>query len=211
MRRKAFAVLLGSTICSQSFAWLSVLNFMPTADIIGHRSGVISYTAAGSERNVSKAITQYGSVLVGLWDKVELGYDTDFKGNPVEQFKYNVYTEAKESKVAVSVGFQNISATNKYWEPFVAARYNLSKDGPRLHAAIIRDSVDRLCLGCDFAMGEFTGMLDFASGKGGRTWAGVYTDLKAIPGMNLSVSAGVPHARVDGIQWNVVLSYGFKF
>jgi len=178
---------------------------MPIADILKHREVGVTVGSIGYEQNVSKGYDHYNSVTVGLFDKIEAGYDNDFRHTT----SGNVKLQLHEGKgTALSVGVQNWSGG--YSEPYLVGR--IDAKGYRLHGGVIRTGgVVRLMAGTDFPVGrDFTGSVEFLSGPGSQGWASLYYAVPQVPGLGVQVAVGASSDRAAGVQHSGLLYYQFK-
>jgi hypothetical protein len=189
-------------------AWPTGLASIPIADILGHREALLSYGVFGTEQNVDKRIYHSQGVTVGLFDRVELGYDNDFEGTTELNAKVLLFEDPEEAAWALSVGVMGF--TDGKGSPYVVGRKDF--DSFRLHAGVVRQDGDRLMLGIDGeAFGDCTWMVDYTSGPGAITWAGLDVPISQLDGLSLFAAVGVPHRRSDGVQAQLALYYGIGF
>jgi hypothetical protein len=182
---------------------------IPIADILRHREAFFGYTIGGTERNVDKSISHANYLTIGLFDRIEFGYDNDFNRNTVYNAKVLLWEAPKTGQMAVSAGFQNWDGKG-YLEPYVVGRYDLPFC--RLHLGALRDDRWRLIAGTDFPLfGSCTGAIDFMSGPGARMWTSFSLPVPKCPGLALTFFAGFPMQRSEGIQWMVDLNWKFRF
>ena len=183
---------------------------IPIADILRHREAFAYYGAAGTERHIDKKITHANSINVGLFDRVELGYDNDFEGNTVYHGKLLLW-ESEKVDAAVSAGWMNWDPKSDYGEPYVVARYGIP-NGPRLHVGAMRNDRWRAMFGVDHGLGnDWTVAADYVSGPDAYVWLGATYNIAKMPGVSISGNAGVPIRRSDGYQYSVFVNYGFRF
>ncbi len=181
------------------------LFMIPIADILKHREAFTYAGLLGYERNVYKGYDYFNAVTVGLYDRVEVGYDSDFRGT----ISGNVKLQLVENKTgAVSVGVVNWIGNAV--DPYVVGR--LDGKGYRLHGGLWRTGgTGRLMLGADFPVAEgLTGSVEFLSGPGSQTWASLFYSIPSIPGLGVMVAGGVSSDRSAGIQHSALLYYSFK-
>ncbi len=185
----------------------SGLVSIPIADILRHRELLAGYGASATEQNVSKLIGHTAGVEIGLFDRFELGYDTDFLGGNVFNAKA-LLLEDKDSGYAFSAGFQNYMPKTRYIEPFAVGRYNF-KDF-RLHAGWLKTDTSRLICGVDFPIGNATGMIEHTGGPGSVTQFGVSFPVPQLQGLSVLMSVGLPSRRSDGISGGILINYGVR-
>ncbi|MFN3685146.1 MAG: hypothetical protein ACK41F_14620 [Fimbriimonadaceae bacterium] len=201
--RRAPIVLAAAAVAESAWCCPTALNVMPIADVLRHREAMVYLWTQGNERSVDPVYHHGNSLQVGLWDRLEVGYDDDFEGTTTWNAKV-LLGEGKDG--AVSVGWTSIEGDRA--TPFVVGRLDLP--GWRLHAGWTRDGVSRAMIGLDAPLGSWTLMAECIGGEGGATWIGACGEALA-PGLTLTLSVGVPHARSDGIQHIVCLQYGLRF
>lgn len=183
---------------------------MPIADILKHREAFCYYGISGNERHIDKRVYHVNSANIGLFDRVELGYDNDFEGNTVLNVKLSLY-ESTKADYGLSAGFTNVDTKNKYVEPYVVGRYGFG-NGLRLHAGTIRTDRWRVMIGADYAVGnDWLLAADWQSGPNGAVWAGATYNIAKIPGLSVSAFVGFPSVRSDGIQHQLLVNYAFRF
>lgn len=195
---------------SYAFAGPTGLALMPIADVLKHREAMTELSLAGVERNVSRA-TEYGQALtIGLWDRLEVGFESDFRGETTANVKFQLFEGPKFlPNTALSVGVTNWRGD--VVDPYVVGR--LDGKGYRLHAGYWRTlGADRLAIGSDFPVGGvLVGSIEHLTGRGGATWAEMTYAFERIPGLELGVAVGVPNLHEEGLQHEVTLAYAFKF
>lgn len=208
MPNRAFrlSALAGSLfLACASQATPTGLFLMPIADILKHREAFAFAGLLGYERNVSKGHDYFNAATVGLYNKVEVGYDSDFMGS----ISGNVKLQLFEGKgTALSVGVVNWRGDAV--DPYIVGRYD--GKGYRLHGGVWRTGgTGRLMLGTDFPVAEgLTGSLEFLSGPGSQGWAGLFYAIPGIPGLGVQVAAGISSDHSAGIQHSALLFYSFK-
>lgn len=102
----------------------TMLNFIPVADILRHREAMIAYSIYGSEKNIDPTVTHAHAITIGLFDRLEIGYDNDFKGSTTFNAKLLLLEEPEDGKWALSAGIMNWDLYG-YSEPYAVARYDL--------------------------------------------------------------------------------------
>jgi hypothetical protein len=200
----------GAVLASCVLAGPTGLNYIPIADILRHREVLLTYGATGSG---SPSRAQYGhanGALVGLFDRVEVGYDNDFAGGNTYNAKLLLWEGGEKSVPgAISVGYCN--ANGNYGEPYVVGRYDLKN--LRLHAGYWRtEGANRGIFGVDFtAFRDATAMVEHITGTGGSTWVGVCVNIPKAPGLSVMFSAKFPTSRQERVEHTVTVGYGFRF
>lgn len=212
MRAGLLSKLVGVAIFGSSAALVNAsgtsLYLMPIADILGHREGFAYFGFSGNERNVDKGVYWFHAATVGLFDRIEVGYDNDFLGSTTYNVKLQIFDSPRGLPgTALSVGVAN--ANGGYREPYVVGRYDFK--GFRLHSGYWNTmGCGRLMVGTDFPVAKGTGALEYLSGPHGQTWASLYYPIDPIPGLGIVVAVGFPADRADGIQHSALLYYTFK-
>ena len=152
-----------------------------------------------------RAQHNYQNGIVGLFERVELGYANDFNGWTVTGCKV-LLSESETG--AVSVGLMNYDGHHA--DPFAVGRLDFK--GWRAHGGVIRDDRHRIVLGADFELPHgWSGMADWTSGPNGYGWVGVNIPVRGIPGLNVMPMVGFPNTKGDGIQHSVNVWFGFRF
>lgn len=201
------AVVLSSLLFATTVAQAGPtgLFLMPIADILKHREIGITAGSLGYERRVSKGYDHYNSVTVGLFDKIEVGYDNDFRHTT----SGNVKLQLHEGKgTALSVGVQYWSG--KEAEAYAVGRYD--GKGYRLHGGVLHSlGANRLMLGTDFPIGrDCTGSLEFVGGPGSQGWASIYYAIPQAPGLGVQLAVGASSDHAVGVQHSALLYYQFR-
>lgn len=207
MKTALTGALLG--LCGSALAGPSGLNSIPTADVLKHREFVLGYCVSGTERNVSKGYAHANYATLGLFDRLEAGYDNDFAGATSLHAKVLLLEDDRRLPgVGLAAGVCNVVGRNS--ESYVAARFDAQ--AARAHLGWWRTGgVSRAFVGVDFAvLGDGTAMLEHISGGNGYSWAGVSVPIKGLPGLSLCVGVGYPNTRADGIQHYGMIQYGCR-
>ena len=187
-------------------AWPTSLNVIPIADLLRHRELYLQYSVNGA----GKLYSHSAGATVGLFDRIEIGVDTDFLGYHTYNAKALIVDSPKWAKgIMASVGVCN--ARGGYREPYLAMSYEF--EVARIHAGYWRtESTNTVMLGTDFwPFPNATGMIEHISGPNGVTWAGLYYELPALPGLSIGAAVGVPNRKSDGTQHFLFVGYGIKF
>ncbi len=181
------------------------LNQIPTADIYGHRQGLLELLAEGTERRVDKRYYFSHRVRVGLLDRVEVGYSNDFLGESALNVKVRVKTW---KHVTVSVGSEGMRRGLRA-DVYAVGLYELPT--VRFHAGVLQNDRFQAMLGVDFDLGSgIVGMVDYVTGPGGAFWAGIEIPLP-LEGLSLYLAGGLPNARGEVFQHAGGLYYEFDF
>jgi len=193
------------------WAWPTSLNFIPIADIVRHREAFGMYSIAGT--NLDKSYVHGNSLTVGLFDRIEFGYDNDFLGSTSYNAKILLVEGWKQApQLMVSAGVMNGSFDSDYREPYLVGSWSLDK--ATLHAGYWRTGgVNRAIFGADFETGlpGLIGLAEHLTGPNGYTYLGLNYEFSAIPGLSLTVSFGLPSEKADGTVRMACLIYYFKF
>ena len=205
-KRIAWSAALAVAGVAVATANPTFLCSIPIADILAHREATYLYAFTGGERNITGgAYTHYQNGIVGLFERVELGYANDFNGWTVTGCKV-LLSESETG--AVSVGLMNYDGHHA--DPFAVGRLDFK--GWRAHGGVIRDDRHRIVLGADFELPHgWSGMADWTSGPTGDGWVGVNIPVRGIPGLNVMPMVGFPNTKGDGIQHSVNVWFGFRF
>jgi hypothetical protein len=208
--RIRLSLAVGTALLSGSvFASGTGLFLIPIADVLGHREGFAYVGTYGYERGIDPRYYNYNAITVGLFDRVELGFDNDFEGYTTYNVKVQLLDgNSGDPNLRVSTGLANING--KYSDPYAVATYDLP--GFRLHGGLWRiDGVNQGFIGTDFPIGNLSGSLEYLGGPDGQTWASVFVPIDQVPGLGLNLSVGFPNRKADGVQHSALLFYGFKF
>lgn len=182
---------------------------IPIADILRHREVTYGYSLGGTERNIDKSIWHSHCLTIGLFDRIEVGFDNDFLGTTTYNAKILLWETPETGQMALSAGIQNWDGSS-YSEPYLVGRYDLPFC--RVHVGALRDDRWRLIAGVDFPIfGDWTGAIDFRSGPGSQIWAGFSAPIPGIDGLSLDVYGGFPIERSEGIQYSIGVTYFFRF
>lgn len=199
-----------AALAAVSFAGPTGCVVIPIADILRHREGFAYVGAGGTERKISKDIAYVNSFNVGLFDRIELGYDNDFEGNTVFHGKVLAW-EDEEKDAAVSFGWMNAEEDLEHAQPYLVVRKGF-KNAPRIHVGAVRDDRWRMIYGLDYELNEdWVLAADYVSGPNSYTWLGATYAIASVPGLSLSATFGLPSVRDDGYQWAGYVNYGFRF
>src|SRR5690349_17614909 len=209
LRLKLFVVAGTALLSGSAFASGTALFLIPIADILGHREGFTYVGTYGYERGVDSRYYHYNAVTIGLFDRVELGFDNDFAGFTTYNAKVQILNgESGDPNLRLSAGLANING--RHSDPYGVATYDFPQF--RLHGGIWRiDGSNQGFIGTDFPLGEATGSLEYLGGPDGQAWASVFFPINQVPGLGLNLSVGLPNRRDDGVQHSALLFYGFKF
>lgn len=207
VRGLAMMTMFGAAMAAS--AGPTMLNFIPVADILRHREAAIAYTISGTEKGIDPTVTHAHAITIGLFDRLEVGYDNDFLGSTTLNAKILLLEEPVDGKWALSAGIMNWDLYG-YSEPYLVGRYDLPSC--RLHLGAIRDDRWRLIAGVDFPIfGDWTAMLDYKSGPGSYTWFGLSAPIRGVEGLSVWAGVGYPMTRSDGVQWSASLTYVVRF
>lgn len=193
-----------------AMASASGLTLIPIADILKHLEAELAFGTTGNERNVDKSHAYSLTGAVGLYDRLEIGYENDLLGRSIYEVQLQLFESPPQMPCcALSVGLKE--CRGGYREPYIVGRYDLK--GLRLHGGYWNTAGEgRAFLGTDFPMpGGGTGSLEALFGHHGQAWASVNYPINQIPGLSILVGVGFPAVHPDGIQHTVELAYGFKF
>lgn len=204
--KKAVLGVLGCALAAQASAWHTGLLTIPIADILGHREVYSSYTATGYERHIDKKIYHFAGFQVGLFDRLEIGADTDLEGWTGLNAKL-LLVEPEDGRYALSAGIRN---WEKGWsEPYLVGRVDFSNF--RAHAGVMDAGSEVVFLGADFPIGEATGLVEWTSGAANYFWGGIDFALPKLDGFTVTLSIGIPNKKSNGTSGMASLNYGFRF
>lgn len=184
----------------------SGLVTIPIADILGHRELNWYSSLTGRDPAVDKGITWGHGLTYGFLDRLEFGYDNDFRGTTTLDVKIQLVDHPKA--YAVSVGMKGIDMTSGTNDKYIVGR--IDRPGYRIHVGCDWLDVPRAMLGVDFGMPKgLTAMVETTFGEHGYTWFGVNG---AIPyrGANVTASFGIPNTGGDGTMYQLMLNIPFK-
>lgn len=200
----------GILLAAQAWSYPTVLHFMPIAEILKHREIYLAHNAAGTERQIDKRILHSNTGVVGLFDRIEIGWVNDYGHETTLDAKVQIFDGAPGlANFALSAGF--IGWRGREIDPYLVGRYDAG--AYRLHAGWIRESHEhKLMLGLDADMPSgFTFLADFFSGSSSFTYLGFSYEVPSVEGLLLTAGFGIPARRSDGYQGYVNVGYGFKF
>lgn len=201
--------VLGLFGCAIGFAGPTGLNFIPTADFLGHREVYFEYSYASNEKNIDPTIYHCGALQAGLWDRIEFGIDLGFdpKYHEIWNAKVKV-AESKDGKAALAAGLWNCD--EDYVEPYAVGMVDLGWS--RVHLGATHGKATHLLAGLDRSLGRsFTAMADYMSGSSEQLWFGVGFDHPAVDGLSITFSVGVPLNSSQGLQSVLAVGYARKF
>jgi len=195
---------------SHAHASVTALINIPIADILSHRQVSYNYAAGGTERDIDKGISHAQGVQIGLFDRVELGWDNDFLGEHTFNAKV-LLVNTKDS--ALSAGIWGWKGKSN--ELYVVGRHDFADF--RLHGGMQRVAGKWLPFaGADGACGkkgcckDWSWMAEVLAGEDAKFDVGLNIPLP-VNGLLLTPTYSVPIKNGGGHNWNVFLTYGFRF
>lgn len=195
----SFLVLTGGAL---AHATPTILVSMPVADILRHRELSLGYTIAGSP-NGSRDVLHVPGFEIGLFDRVEFGFDSDLRGGNTLDAKVLLW---ESEMAALSVGILG-------WQDNVSSRYIVGRydyKGMRFHGSLMRTPDANVAqFGIDFAFGPGTVMADYTSGRGGYTWLGYA--FSPMDHVSVTLAGGRPTDASGGYQYYATVTYGMRF
>ncbi len=206
---KLGGVFLGLGLVGLAHAWPTSCCVIPIADILKHREVYGYFSFTGNERNIDRQTYYFNSLNVGLFDRIELGYDNDFLGATVYHAKL-LLCEGTKTDYGVSVGYMNWSPADHYGEAYIVGRYGLP-NGLRFHAGALQNDRWRVMAGVDYGIGNWTLAADWMSGPNNTLWTGATYDIACVPGLSVSGFVGFPSVKSDGIQHQFSVNFAFRF
>jgi hypothetical protein len=211
LRLKGFALFIGlAAVIAPSIASAqSGLVVMPIADVLRHREAAFELELTGNERNVSKGYEYANSLTMGLFDRMEVGYESDFLGAITANVKLLLFEDPHAlPHCALSVGADNWRG--KDVDPYAVARYD--GRGYRLHGGLWRtmgSARAMLGLDCPAAIG-LTASVECLCGRHGEAWTGLAYAPAFAPGFEAEIAVGIPFDHRQGVKHSLTLSYFFK-
>lgn len=202
-----FIAFAGAALSAQ--ATPTSLIMKPIADFLAHREYQHNVSVAGGEHHIAPVPSwTYGGTL-GLFDLGECGYDNNFGGTWINDFKLKLFESAGDHKLLVSGGFMNVSTQARTVDKYVMARYDAGAF--RVHGGYYYGTFGQGVFGADFAIvGAWTGAIEHSTGPGATTWFAVNTPLGS-DNLQLMLAAGVPWDRSTGYQYAASVVYGVRF
>lgn len=201
-------IAIGVVAPSAAFAGPTTLTFMPVADILSHREFMYSLNATGYERNISRGYTWDHYLEIGLYNRVEAGVDSDLLGNTTYNAKLKLLDKPAGAVSALSVGVWNYNQHGK-GDYYAIARHD--GKGYRLHVGFNRNlSGGAGLFGVDAPLAGGTAMAEWQSGLNSRGWVGYSSQIRALKGVTLQGSAGIPGVRENGYQYFMAFYYDFR-
>ncbi|MCW5937336.1 MAG: hypothetical protein KIT11_08525 [Fimbriimonadaceae bacterium] len=195
-------------LAGTAYAGPTGLVTIPIADILRHRELALAYQVSGNEKNVDPKTSHSNGAELGLFDRLEIGYDNDFEGTSVANAKVLLYETPKTGDLAVSYGWMNWSGES--YDQYLAVRKDFAQF--RLHAGWFQDDRNRLMLGIDTPLNSnVTLMADFTRGPGSGTWVGVAGGVPGVDGLNWMVGFGLPIEKSDGLRHTAMVGYNVRF
>lgn len=187
------------------------LSIIPIAEVLRHREAFAALYASGSGGPGRSQIQHTNALTVGLFDRVELGFDNDYRRTSTWNAKA-LLVETPSGQM-VSAGWMN--ASGKAGDPYlvVQAPLTLGSRSARLHAGVGRFSgVGQGFLGLDMEVSDdLVAALEHISGSSGYTWLGVWKAIPKVEGLELGLSYGHPNRRSNGTQFYAMASLSFRF
>ncbi|MBV6457755.1 MAG: hypothetical protein HONBIEJF_00874 [Fimbriimonadaceae bacterium] len=210
--RKLLALAITAAAAAAAQAWPTSLIVIPIADILRNREVYLNYAVSGNEQHVDNMTYHAHAVTVGLFDRIEVGYDNDTLGTTIYNAKLLLYEEPSTGKYAVSAGV--INWKDGRGDGYLVGRYDF--DRVRIHVGWLKNDMNRLMAGLDVDLGsrwglELSALADFVSGPSSRTWLAPNVNFEKVPGLGIMVGVGFPADKPEGIQYTVSIGYGFKF
>lgn len=186
------------------------LNFVPIADLLRHREGLAQYLVAGTDPKIDKKYGHANALTIGLFDRVEIGYDNDFLGETVYNAKALLIENSKGLKnFSLSAGISNWKGRQS--DPYVVGSYAFEKFN--LHGGWWRQgNVSTGFAGFDFEL--FPGcaaMAEHVTSRIGATWIGFSWEIPKVDGLAFGAGYGFANERGAGDQHYATLTYGFRF
>lgn len=191
---------------SSAFAGPTGLNFMPIADMLGHREFSIEWYATGEKGK--KRWPSYNAGNVGIGDRLELGWDDDFLGETCLHAKVKL-GEWCDGKYVVSGGYMSVK--KPYSESYLVGRADMGWGN--LHAGWLENGTSRGMFGVDVPVfGDYSLMAEHVSGREGSSWVGVSGPIKFLPeGFSFTASYGKSNTKGVKDQYVFWVGYGFRF
>ncbi|MBL8087017.1 MAG: hypothetical protein JNM85_02970 [Chthonomonas sp.] len=210
--RPAGLLAVCASLCASSFAAPTALNSIPSTDVLGHREASLVYTLAGTERKISKRYSHANSLQLGLFDRLEFGFDNDFDGFTPLNLKVGLAMPGDVKRLpglALCAGYANHDGLAA--EPYVVFSHPVACG--RLTCGYAHSGGrHRALLGWDQEiMRDTVLMLDHTSSVNGFTWVGLSYNIAAVPGLSVWVGAARPNTSGDGTQHSASLTYNFRF
>lgn len=209
---RAWVPVALAAIATGAQAGPTALNVMPIADTLKHREAFWTYSLNGTESRVSKKYTHWQGLQLGLFDRLELGFDNDFGHANMLNLKVNVLDGSQKfaKGLALSGGWTNVQGEAN--SPYVVGRFDVA--GLRLHGGYWRQGdLDQAMVGVDKNLGKgFSAMVEHVSARAGSTYAGVYYNVPMMPGLSVGAIYGRANDRTVGADTHwLSVTYFFKF
>ncbi|MFQ3586848.1 MAG: hypothetical protein SNJ74_00905 [Fimbriimonadaceae bacterium] len=196
--------LMGVGLAAAATAGPSTMNVIPTADTLPHREVVLMQSSA-RQQGFERPTHSY-SGLVGVADRLELGFDADYAGGTTLNAKVRML-ESKDGRFAVAGGFMNFR--KQTGDGYVVATSDIGAF--RLHGGLLDDGERRWMAGFESVVfGDVILMAEHASGRGGMTYAGFVAPLRGVCGASFGFYVGKPNSRHKPGEHGAFVSYGFR-
>lgn len=191
-------------IAAGANAFPTALVSIPVADILKHREVVLGHTLKGFDNKFDGRYSNFTSVTIGLFDRVEVGASTDYLGNNAWSAKALVY---ESDMGGFSVGLMN--AADKRVDPYAVGRLDFGK--LRVHGGIGRfDNLRTGMIGVDYGFSDSIILqADHTGGSGGYTWFAASVLLGE--GFSVQGAYGRPNNSANPDSHFVYVGYGFRF
>lgn len=195
----SFLAILGGAL---AHATPTGLASMPIADILRHRELALGYTIAGSP-NGNREIHHVPGFELGLFDRIEFGFDSNLRGGDTVDAKLLLW---ESDKAAISIGVLGWHDTDS--SRYVVGRYDYKN--VRFHGSLMRTPDASVAqFGIDFAFGPGAVMADYTSGRGGYTWfAYAFSPMDHV---SVMLGAGRPTDSNGGYRYYSMVTYAMRF
>lgn len=195
---------MGWGLAATALAGPTTLNVIPTADTLRHREVVLMHSVAG-QQGLERHSHSY-SGLVGVGDRLEVGFDADYAGGTTLNAKVRLL-ESKDGRYALAAGYMNFR--KQTGDGYVVATGDMGSF--RLHGGLLDDGQKRWMAGVDtVAFGDVTVMAEHVSGRGGMTYVGFAAPIKGVRGASFGAYVGWPNTRYEPQEYGAFVSYGFR-
>ncbi len=199
-------VLAGLVIALAQCAYAAPtgLNVIPTADVLGHNEVALEYENEGVKLFGSHC-EQWALLQIGLFDRLELGVDRCFGGEPGTFGNAKVLLQEEEhTRPAVAVGVQNLGEGESA-QPYLALAKHAA--GARLHLGAIRlHDEAAVMVGVEYELSHTVALLiDHVTGTESVSGAGF--DVELSEHLEIHVARIFSHSSHEEDGWQFRLGF----
>ncbi len=196
-------------VLATAAAWGQVTSLVtvPVADTLGEGELEIGYQADGVGLDPDRPYSHSATLVYGVTDRLEIGFDTDFLGTVRWAAKAQVWTAGGDGDFALSLGALGVQGQQS--TPFVVGRAGFGR--ARVHVGWMREDISRGFFGFDAeALPGLTLAMDYTSGGSGAVSAGAFVAIPGVDGLTGSVGYSAPNDRSAEAGHFIGLSFAVR-